>query len=437
MEPEADVDPLSRTVQGRTAGVDSPGPVVTLYRWLFVLGVLVLLLGLLQKWFQEKWYLTEPLTALALGIAIGPAGVQLLNLPPVTDSPRLLTQVSRVTLAVADMGVALRLPRGYPIEHWRSLAVILGAGMVLMGLVSGLLVWGLLGVSFWVAMLVGATVTSTDPVVATTIVTGPVAERNIPGRIRHFVSAESGANDGAVYPLVLLPVLLLNRPPGEALPRWVGYVVGWQVLGAIVVGAVFGYAAARLFERVDRENIVEQRGFIAYTLALTFVVLGAARLLSMDGILAAFVAGIAYRMAPGGERPTEGRNVQKAMTKFFVLPTFVLVGLALPWARWLDLGWQGVLLAGLVLLLRRPPIVVGLAPWLRPLRTRKDVGFTAWFGPIGISTLFYATLAVQRTGSRWIWPIASLLLVASLVAHGLSATPLARAMPPDGAGKSS
>ncbi len=402
-----------------------------LYRWLFAAGVLILLLGLLQKWFQERWYLTEPLTAVALGITLGPAGLQLLNLPPPADSPRVVTQVARVTLAVADMGVALRLPRGYPVKHWQSLGVILGAGMVLMALVSGLLVWGLLGVSFWVAMLVGATVTSTDPIVATTIVTGPVAQKNIPGRIRHFISAESGANDGAVYPLVLLPILLLNRPTSEALPRWVAYVIGWQVIGAIVVGAVLGYAAARLFEWVDRENVVERRGFIAYTLALTFMVLGAARLLSMDGILAAFVAGIAYRMAPGDQQPSKEKNVQKAMTKFFVLPTFVLFGVAIPWAGWTTLGWQGLLLAVLVLLLRRPPVVLALAQWLHPLRTRKDVGFTAWFGPIGVSTIFYVMFAVQRTGLRRIWFIASLLLFASLLGHGLSATPLSRRMPPD------
>ncbi|NHN58721.1 MULTISPECIES: cation:proton antiporter [Halorussus] len=402
-----------------------------LFRWLFVAGVLVLLLGLLQKWFQERWWLTEPLTALALGIVAGPVGLQLLNLPPAADSPRVLTQVSRVTLAVADMGVALRLPRGYPVDHWRSLATILGAGMVLMGLISGLLVWSLLGVSFWMAMLVGATVTSTDPIVATTIVTGPVAKRNIPGRIRHFISAESGANDGAVYPLVLLPILLLARPTSEALWRWVTYVIGWQVGGAVVLGAALGYAAARLFQRADMDDIVEQQGFVAYTLALTFTVLGAARLLTVDAILASFVAGIAYRMAPGRQQPSTERDVQKAMTKFFVLPTFVLVGVAIPWAGWASLGWRGLLLAVLVLVVRRPPVVLALARWLRPLQTRKDVGFTAWFGPIGISTLFYAMLAVQRTGSRRIWSIASLLIVASLLAHGLSATPLGKRMPPD------
>lgn len=407
-----------------------------IYRWLFVAGALVLLLGLLQAWFQERWWLTEPLVAVGFGIVLGPTGLAVLQLPPATTSPRILTEVSRIAIAVADLGVALRLPRAYPLDEWRSLAVILAVGMTLMTLVTGLLVWGLLGVSLWVAVLVGATVSSTDPIVATTIVTGPVANRNVPARIRNFVSAESAGNDGAVYPLVLLPVLVLTRPSG-ALGSWVTYVVGWQVVGTVVIGGTIGYAAGRLFAWSERTGVVEDRGFVAYALALTFVVLGAARLLSMDGILAAFAAGVAYRLAPGDQQVATEKYVQRALSKFFVLPTFVLFGVAIPWSDWLALGWTGVLLAVLVLVCRRPPVVLGLSRWLTPLRTRKDVAFTAWFGPIGVSTLFYALLAVQKTGIRQIWPIASLLLFASLLAHGLSATPISRRMPPDAAADTS
>jgi len=116
------------------------------------------------------------------------------------------------------------------------------------------------------------------------------------------------------------------------------------------------------------------------------------------------------------------------MTKFFVLPAFVFVGLAIPWDAWLGLGWRGILLSGLILLLRRPPVIVVLSRWFRPLQTRKETVFTAWFGPIGISTLFYAILAERQTGLNSIWPVASLFLCASLVAHGLWATPFSRRM---------
>jgi NhaP-type Na+/H+ or K+/H+ antiporter len=130
-------------------------------------------------------------------------------------------------------------------------------------------------------------------------------------------------------------------------------------------------------------------------------------------------------MGPGTAEPTEEAQIQQAMTKFFVLPAFVFVGLAIPWDAWLGLGWRGIMLAGLILL-RRPPVIVGLSQWFRPLHTRKETVFSAWFGPIGISTLFYATLAERQTGLDSIWPVASLLLCASLVAHGLSATPISR-----------
>lgn len=399
-----------------------------LYSWLLLFGLVVLLLGVFTKWFQKRWYLTEPLMGVVLGVILGPAGLGLLSLSVTGDQTRLLQEVSRVTLAVADMGVALRLPSRYPLKNWRSLAVVLGLGMVLMMAVSGLLVWGLLSVSFWVAMLIGATVASTDPIVATTIVTGDIAEKYVPARVRHFISAESGANDGAVYPLVLLPILVLTQPQGEVISQWLVDVIGWQIGGAVLVGALLGYGSSRLLTWTESVGIVEKGTFLAYTFALTFVVLGAARLLGVDGVLAAFVAGIAYRMGPGTEEPTEEAQIQQAMTKFFVLPAFVFVGLAIPWDAWLELGWRGPLLAVLILLLRRPPVIAGLSRWFRPLQTRKETVFTAWFGPIGISTLFYAMLAERQTGLGSIWPVASLLLCASLVAHGLSATPFSRRM---------
>jgi len=188
------------------------------------------------------------------------------------------------------------------------------------------------------AMLIGATVASTDPIVATTIVTGDIAEKYVSARVRHFISAESGANDGAVYPLVLLPILVLTQPQGEVISQWLVDVIGWQIGGAVLLGAILGYGSSRLLTWTESVGIVEKGTFLAYTFALTFVVLGMARLLGVDGVLAAFVAGIAYRMGPGTDEPTEEAQIQQAMTKFFVLPAFVFVGLAIPWDAWLELG---------------------------------------------------------------------------------------------------
>lgn len=88
-----------------------------------------------------------------------------------------MEQAARLTVAVAVMGVALRLPEGYPFSRWRSLLVMPGLVMPFMWLSSGLLTYLILGFPFWVAMLVGAVLTPTDPVVASSIVQGKVADR--------------------------------------------------------------------------------------------------------------------------------------------------------------------------------------------------------------------------------------------------------------------
>jgi NhaP-type Na+/H+ or K+/H+ antiporter len=135
------------------------------------------------------------------------------------------------------MGVAMRLPNRYIFRQWKSVAVMLGLVMPLMWLVSELLSFWLLPIgSLWVALLIGAVVTPTDPVVASSIVTGDLAEENIPGHVRHILSAESGSNDGLAFPLVMLPILFLTRPEG-ALTHWLTYTLLWEVLAAVLIGA--------------------------------------------------------------------------------------------------------------------------------------------------------------------------------------------------------
>jgi sodium/hydrogen antiporter len=128
----------------------------------------------------------------------------LLDLAMLGDETLILEQAALVTLGIALVGVALRLPVGYASSNWRLLVVLLGILMPLMWMVSGLLVYLILGLPFWVSVLVGAIITPTDPAVASSIVAGGVAERKLPSRLRCAISAESGFNDGLALPFVVL-----------------------------------------------------------------------------------------------------------------------------------------------------------------------------------------------------------------------------------------
>lgn len=136
---------------------------------------LIVITGLLSEPLKRS-LLSATLLAIVVGILLGSPVLGLLDLSECGKPDVILEQASRLTLAIGLMGIALRLPSGYVLNHWRSMTVLLGPVMVLMWLISGLLTYLILSLPFWVAMLVGAVITSTDPVIANTIVTGEVAE---------------------------------------------------------------------------------------------------------------------------------------------------------------------------------------------------------------------------------------------------------------------
>ena len=211
---------------------------------LLTIGAVVLVIGLFSAPIKRS-FLSVPLLALLAGVLLSPAVFGVLDPQQWGDQTLILEQAARLTVAVSLMAIALRLPKGYPFSRWRSLLVMLGPVMVLMFVVSGLLAYAILGVSFWAAMLIGAIVTPTDPVVASSIVQGEVAKSNLPARIRHLLSSESGANDGLAYPFVFLAILMIQEPPGQAVFQWLTQIILWEVLGAVIIGALIGYVAGK------------------------------------------------------------------------------------------------------------------------------------------------------------------------------------------------
>jgi sodium/hydrogen antiporter len=398
-----------------------------MYVSLAAVGGLLLLLGLLGGLLKERTPVSEPLIALLAGVLIGPAAFGVLDFADLGEQTLILEEAALVTLGVALVGVALRLPVGYSRRNWRLLLVLLGIVMPLMWLAGSFLVYLILGVPFWVAVLIGAIVTPTDPVVASSIVAGGVAERNLPASLRHAISSESGFNDGLALPFVVLPVLVLTEPPGEVLGHWATHTVLLEIVAGAALAALMGYLAGKTLRWAERKETMERTSLLTISLALSLTVLGVTELLHLNGVLAAFVAGIVFNFAGSSDAKESQEEIQEAISRFFDLPIFVLLGMALPWEGWLGLGWRGLLLVVAVLLLRRLPTVLALRPLLGPLRRRtKDVLFLGWFGPIGAAALYYAAFSFRETGIEEAWVVGSLIICASVLVHGVSATPLTK-----------
>jgi NhaP-type Na+/H+ or K+/H+ antiporter len=386
----------------------------------------ILLSGLFSALIKESFLPSVPIFMLILGIAIGPQVFDLVNLSSLSNQYIIIEEVCRITLAISLMGVALRIPRSFIPKNWKSLAVILLAVMPLMFLSSGLLVYLIIGLPFWLAMLIGACITPTDPVVTSAIVTGKLAEKNISQRIRSFISTESGANDGLALPFVLLSILILSHATRKALSIWAVDILFYKIGIGLLFGLIIGFLAGYILKKAEDRGIIEQVNFLSYTLALSLLTVGAAELLSLNSIFAVFIAGLAFDQIIKGKERAEEEKFQEAINRFFVLPVFILFGATIPWEAWFNLGFAGLALCIAILFLRRLPFVLGLKPTMNTLHNFRDSLYVGWFGPIGVAAIYYLSFSVTEIGSEIFWEIGTLIVFTSILIHGISATPLTR-----------
>ncbi len=400
--------------------------------WLlsFAIASVLLVLGATSGLVNSRLWISEPLVCAACGVAIGPLGLGLLTLDPAHNpqAHAFLREAARLTLSIAVLAAAMRLPRGWLRRHWRGLAVALGPGMLLMWAAGTAIVAWMFHLPWLICALVGAIIAPTDPVLSAPVVSGALARQAVPADLRHAISAESAINDGLAGPFVLLPVALLQGVASHGTRQhvvdWLLDGVLWEVGSAVIVGGAFGHAAGVLLKWAAKQPGAERSSLLTIALALALGTLAGLQAIGGNGVLGAFMAGAVLNNAFEDEAQEYQEHFNEAITRFFDLPIIILLGVAAPWSDWIGMGWPAVGFAAAVLLLRRMPawLLLGrFMPWARRLPENL---FAGWFGPVGAAALFYALEAKDMTGLTMLWPIVSLAAFASVVAHGLTGTHL-------------
>lgn len=391
---------------------------------LVALGFLVLICGLYSVKIESFPLTSKAFIALLLGIALGPKGFNLLNplewSKHATYPDPLIEHFCRITMGIALMAVALRLPKNFFLKNKQSILMMVLAIMPLMWISSAIFIHYVLGVPWLVALVAGAVITPTDPVLASTVVTGKLADENLPDNVKNIISAESGANDGLAYPFVLLPLMLLHGDEMTSIIEWLKKVVLMETIGGIVLGLFLGWIFGRLLLFSEKRKWMEKTSFLSLTLALTVFIVGLAELLHTNSILAVFCSGIAFDQVVGGSERSEEERIQESVNQFFTIPIFAIFGLVLPWDQWAIWGWKALALALILLLFRRLPFVFLLRRFIPMIKSRKEALFVGWFGPVGVAAFFYSALVVTRTLHHEVWGVAALVIFSSILVHGIS-----------------
>ncbi|MCQ8783589.1 cation:proton antiporter domain-containing protein [Mangrovibrevibacter kandeliae] len=409
--------------------------------FVFVAAATVWSLSLTSK--AMKAYVAPPLVVLAIGLlyrlVVG-------RIAPQEALLHDLEVVAWFAVGFGVMSIALRL-RSVDIRNLLPLgSVIVLVAMLAMWAVSTVVVMALFGLPLLTAAVIGAIVTPTDPVVASSIATGPFAEAHIPGRLRQMLSFESGANDGLGFPFLYLPILLLQQG-AEGWRPWLLDVGLWKIVAAGVIAVALGYGAGRLAARARAAGQIGERSVMLASLTLTAALLGLMKLIAVDSVWAAFLAGLAFTSVLAGDVREASDEFQEGGNNLMMVPALLLFAMALPFDAWRDEWPVGLAAVLLILLLRRLPAIAALYAVLRapagaappsdeaqhrrgvdprPFRAPRDFWFYGWFGPIGLSAIFYAATAHRELHDPRIFEIASMIALGSIVVHGLSAAPFTR-----------
>lgn len=425
---------------------------MSLAEWSLFVGTLLLTM-VFASTLLGRLPLSSAMVYLALGCLLGPQAADVLNPDPLRNTV-VLEGIAEVALLISLFAVGLQL--GVPLRDRRwwlplRLAFVSMATMVVM--VTAVGVW-LLDLPLGAAVLLGAIIAPTDPVLASGVQSEAGAR---PDRVGFSLAGEGGLNDGAAFPFVMLGLGLLGlHDVGPNFTRWISVDLIWATAGGAAIGGLLGAAVGRLVVhlRTRHGEAVGLDEFLA--LGLVCLAYGIAQLSLASGFLSVFAAGLALqrvREQPQRDTPSlhsamdvEGHSYQTMAThpehasatmhdyvqsfneqleKLAELGLVLVVGAMLAYAELPVATWWFI---PLVLIVFRPLSVMAavVGERLNP----PQFLLIGWFGIRGIGSVFYLLLALRHGVSGHVADtLISLTLwtvVTSIVVHGLTAQPLMR-----------
>ena len=370
----------------------------------------------------ERVFVSAPIFFLVAGVVLGSSGADMLPLDLDSETTLVITELTLGVLLFADAAtVRLRDVEGDAHLPLRLLFIGLPLTIAL-GTVAAKMLFPEAG---WAAAaLIASILAPTDAALGLAVVTNTA----VPARIRRALNVESGLNDGIATPFVTLFLTLLLSEEGLESQHWATQAakeIGLALVAAAVVGVLGGkllvFARRRSWTTPTSEQLV--------VLALSLLAYLGAVAIEGNGFVAAFVGGLLFGASTGAKlhEPVEFTETIGLFASFFVWMVFgaLFVGPVLTG----EIDPIAILYAVLSLtLVRMVPVAVALA---RTGLRRDTVAFMGWFGPRGLASVVFTLIAVEelhRAGSipDAVAELATWTILLSILAHGLSAGPLAR-----------
>ncbi len=419
------------------------------FQWFLLVGALMLIIGF-SPTLRGRLPVTTAIIYLAVGLVFGPSVLNLFHFNPLKESA-LLEVLTEAAVIISLFSAGVKMPVPLTWRRWRAPMLLATVSMTLTVMLVALFGWGLLGLPLGAAVLLGAIVAPTDPVLATDVQSRHAGDTD---QLRFTLTCEAGMNDGTAFPFVMLGLGLLGiHGIGDFGLRWLLVDVLWATAAGVAIGVAAGAALAHVGWRLRGETHRHELLDDFLGLGLIAVVYGLSLAVHAWGFLAVFFAAVALRQTelrlanrahpPGEGSEKEMRGDDSANPDPVTTPTVsqgalvfkehlerlseLLLVLLLGGALFIDSwSWPAVALALFLFFVARPiSVVLGL---LGSGTTPRLRGMSAWFGVRGIGSLYYLMFAIEQglpePLALQLTQITLIVVTLSIVLHGTSVKPL-------------
>ncbi|HEV7416797.1 MAG TPA: cation:proton antiporter [Tianweitania sediminis] len=404
----------------------SPDPYIAVLTGLGFLIALVAWLPLALK----RLPLSLPIVCIGLGAA-------LFSIPQVTDEPlpvaypEITERFTEFVVIIALMGAGLKLDRVFSWRRWsvtwRLLAITMPLSIAAITLIGG---W-LIGLPWIIALLLGASLAPTDPVLAADVQVGPPRSGE-EDEVRFGLTSEAGFNDGLAFPFVNLAIALgLAASTGKPWAlQWVTHSVLWEIGAGVAGGWLVGRAFGWLTFHVPADTKLAKTGDGLIAIAATFISYGLTEMIQCYGFLAVFVTALTLRHAHRNhDFHREMHDITEQIERLAMMILLLMFGGALVKGLLAPLTWVDIVSAVVILLVVRP--VTGLLGLIGVKAAWSEKLTLAFFGIRGLGSFYYLAYGLNHMdveGGERLWAIVGLVVLLSVLLHGLTVTPIMRAL---------
>ena len=389
---------------------------------LLVIGLLLLTVALGSGWIK-RLPLSYASIYLVVGVLLGPYGLGLIEIRLDTQ---FLERLTEFIVIVSVFGCGLKINRPLKLWAWQSTIRLIGFLMPISIFTLAVVAHYILGMGWGAAVLLGAILAPTDPVLASEVQLSHVEDKD---ELRFALTSEGGLNDSLAFPFVYFGIFAFKDSNwNNWFATWVGIDLLWAIASGIAMGIIVAKAVVwidrHLQKRREADDLLED--FVA--LSIILLTYSLTELVNGYGFLAVFVAGFVVQRSYFGDHEKRMQQLEftEQVEKLLEITAIVIFGTILLVEPMIKYVGETLLIAGLLLLIVRP-----FGVWLSmlggdlPKKTRSLMG---WFGIKGLGSVYYLTYALGEgvTGeiAEQITWITYSVVVLSIIIHGITAYPL-------------